>query len=246
MVREAFDLVLESFKMITPTVRHMEFSKKDGSKLGYVPGQFITFHFEVAGKPYNRSYSIASIATKTEVIEITVSPFPGGPGTEFLFALNPGDSVQTTGPFGRLILKEESPKRYILVATGTGITPYRSMLPVLNQYMAKQNDLEVVVLQGVQKTQDLLYAEDFLEFAKDHPRFKFHAFYSREEPKPNSNYEHHGYVQSFFPILDLRPNEDIIYLCGNPQMIDAAFTLLVDQGFNTADIRREKYISPKR
>lgn len=246
-MREAFDLSFESSRKITPVVKHMEFSKKDGSKLGFVPGQFITFHFaDIEGTLYNRSYSIASIPGKSSHIEIAVSPFPGGPGTEFLFALKPGDLVKTTGPFGRLTLRDEKPKRYILVATGTGVTPYRSMLPSLHQRLTEQEDLEIIILEGVQKAEDLLYGEDFLNFAAAHPRLKFHAFYSREQPNPNSSYEQHGYVQNYFPALNLKPSEDIIYLCGNPNMIDAAFNSLVEQGFSTADIRREKYISPKR
>lgn len=244
-MREVFDLTFESFKMISPTVRHIELSKTDGVALDYVPGQFITFHFELAGTTYNRSYSIASIPGKSPHIEIAVSPFPGGPGTEFLFGLKPGDILKTTGPFGRLTLRDETPKRYILVATGTGVTPYRSMLPALHSRLIQQDDLEVIILEGVQKAEDLLYGDDFLAFAAEHPRLKFRAFYSREQPKANSHYEQPGYVQSYFPNLNLKPSEDIIYLCGNPNMIDAAFNTLVEQGFSTADIRREKYISPK-
>lgn len=245
MSKEAFPLILESHKMITPSVRHMEFAKKDGPQLSYVPGQFVTFHFEINGTAYNRSYSIASIPSHTKNIEIAVSPFPGGPGTEFLFNLQPGDSVQTTGPFGRLVLRDEKPNRYILVATGTGITPYRSMLPQLHQRLLNQPELEVIILQGVQSPNDLLYSEDFLKFVAEHPRLKFYAFYSRQMPPVGSTHEFHGYVQSYFKTLTLKPTKDIIYLCGNPHMIDEAFSLLLDQGFNTSDIRREKYISPK-
>ncbi len=54
-MRDVFDLTFESFKMITPAVRHMEFSKREGTALGYVPGQFITFHFEVDGTAYNHA-----------------------------------------------------------------------------------------------------------------------------------------------------------------------------------------------
>lgn len=231
--------------MITPSVRHMAF-KPENMPLHYIPGQFVTFHFEINGVSYNRSYSIASIPGQTDTIEIAVSPFPGGPGTEFLFQLKPGDSVETTGPFGRLVLRDEKPKRYILVATGTGVTPYRAMLPELQQRLFNQADLEVIILQGVQTPQDLLYGNDFLTFASKHPRLKFYAFYSREVPPTGSKHEFHGYVQHHFKSLDLSPTQDIVYLCGNPNMIDEAFNFLLDVGFNTTTIRREKYISPKK
>jgi NAD(P)H-flavin reductase len=43
--------------------------------------------------------------------------------------------------------------------------------------------------------------------------------------------------------LDLDPENDIAYLCGNPDMIDQAFDRLTQKGFSPKNIRREKYIS---
>jgi len=245
MDKQLFTLTLKSCRMVTPATRHLEFIRKDGAKLDYIPGQFVTFHFELDGIGYNRSYSIASIPTETDTIEIAVSYYQGGPGTRLLFAMEPGAEVETTGPFGRLILREEQPKRYILIATGTGITPYRSMLPELHKRLLDPN-LEIFILLGVQRQEDLLYGKDFIKFTKDHPRMHFHAFYSEEMPTEATVYEHLGYVQTYFPQLSLNPDEDIIYLCGNPSMIDDAFNLLLDANFATRQVRREKYISPKR
>lgn len=244
MTRESFGLQLKSCEMVTPTVRHMVFVRADGSEFVFTPGQFITFHFEWQGELYNRSYSVATIPTKTNDIEIAMSPFPGGPGTEFLLAMQPGDVINTTGPFGRLILRDEQPKRYVMVATGTGVTPYRSMLPALHQRLADHNT-KVVILLGVQSPADLLYGDDFIEFAAKHPDFEFHAFYSRKMPDSPDNHEHQGYVQNYFKELNIDAENDIIYLCGNPNMIDESFKWLLDKGCITRQIRREKYISPK-
>lgn len=245
MIRDSFLLTLKSQRMITPAVRHLEFVHENGEAFNYIPGQFITFHFEMDGEQQNRSYSIASIPSKTHHIEIAVSPFKGGAGTRLLFNLNLGDTIKTTGPFGRLILRDETPKRYIMVATGTGITPYRAMLPELHKRITSE-DSEAIILVGVQTPEDLLYGEDFIEFANNHERMQFHAYYSREMPDNPQAHEHHGYVQTAFPQLNLQPEQDIIYLCGNPNMIDTAFQLLLDTGFSTRQIRREKYISPKK
>lgn len=245
MARKEFTLVLQDFKMVTPKVRHMIFTPESDEGFNFIPGQFITFHFEINGEEFNRSYSVATIPTQSNSIEIAVSPFPGGPGTEFLFHLKPGNKVQTTGPFGRLVLRDEQPKRYFFVSTGTGVTPYRAMLPELHTRLQNQ-DLEVIILEGVQTPEDLLYGDDFWEFAQAHPNLHFHAYYSRTEPAADKAYEHKGYVQNYFQDLVLNPEEDIFYLCGNPDMIDASFNFLLDQGFNTKNIRREKYISPKK
>lgn len=245
MARDIFTLTLKSGRMITPTVKHLEFVRKDGAKFDFTPGQFITFHFTMDDTVYQRSYSIATIPTLSNSIEIAVSPFENGPGTKLLFGLEPGDDVETTGPFGRLVLRDEQPGRYILVATGTGVTPYRAMLPELLQRINTSN-CKVVILLGVQSPNDSLYSEDFITFANEHPNLEFHAFYSRKMPDAPKAFEHQGYVQNYFDQLQLSPKNDIVYLCGNPLMIDQSFELLLSKGFETSQVRREKYISPKK
>jgi ferredoxin-NADP reductase len=244
-MQNTFPLQLKSKKFITPTVLHMEFITPDNCSFTFIPGQFITFHFELEEKAYSRSYSIGSIPTQTKSIEIAVSPFQGGPGTRKLFSLEPGDLIQTSGPFGRLILRDEPVKRYILIATGTGVTPYRAMLPELLERSIKEG-VEVIILLGVKSPEELLYAQDFLDFSEMHKAIKFYAFYSRSLPSILKEYERSGYVQTAFSELDLNANSDIVYLCGNPNMIDDAFNLLRLKGFETTQVRREKYISPKK
>lgn len=245
MQRDSFNLILKHTIKITPTVLHMAFVLENEAEFAFTPGQFITFHWEEEpGKTLQRSYSIATIPGETNAIEIAVSPYEGGAGTRFLFGLKEGDKIQTTGPFGRLTLRDEQPGRYILVATGTGVTPYRAMLPELAKRI-NETGLKTVVLLGVQSHQDLLYGKDFLRFAAQHPNFEFYAYYSRSWPETLATHERKGHVQNAFPDLNLSPANDIVYLCGNPNMIDDAFVKLRELGFETAQVRREKYISPK-
>jgi len=241
-VKNSFYLVLKSVKSISPYVKHFEFDV-ELENFHYIPGQFITIHFEKNGQKLHRSYSIASIPEGKKTIEFAAGYVEGGPATELLFNLKPSEKLETTGPFGRLILKEAVPKRYIFVATSTGVTPFRCMLKQLEERLMQYPELEVVLLEGVQHQRDLLYAEDFLDFAQKYPRFRFRACYSREtlsDPKP---FEYSGYVQSLFSELALNPEADVVYLCGNPGMIDESFLALKEKGFDVKNIYREKYIS---
>ena len=244
-MRETFLLQLRSGKMITPTVRHLEFTRVDGNLLSFIPGQFVTFHFEIDGSQHQRSYSIATIPGQANTIEIAASPFVGGVGTQLLFNIQPGEQIETSGPFGRLTLRDEKPTRYILVATGTGITPYRSMLPELLNRIQEHN-VKTIIYLGIQTPDDLLYGDDFVAFSHEHPNLEFHVFYSRKMPVDPRSFEHQGYVQTGFDQLSLNPKSDIVYLCGNPHMIDQAFVMLRERGFETSQVRREKYISPKQ
>jgi ferredoxin-NADP reductase len=244
MAIETFPVKLISAKNITSNVRHLCFQRTDGEILTFVPGQFITIHFPHDEKTLRRSYSIATIPDqKTTHIEFALSYFKGGAASELLFNLKPGDELNIAGPYGRLILRDEQPLRYILVATGTGVTPYRSMLPELRRRLQQQPALQVLLLEGVQTREDLLYGDDFLAMAKQESRFQFQAHYSRENDTALQSHERQGYVQTAYAHLHLDPANDIIYLCGNPKMIDDSVELLTQQGFTIQQLRREKYIS---
>jgi len=243
MSRDPFTLSVMDAYNIAPMVRHIIFTREDGQDFAYKPGQFITIHFERDGKTLRRSYSIATIPGRSDHIEIAAGHIEGGPGTELLFHLKPGDQVSTTGPFGRLVLRDEAPQRYFLIATGTGVTPYRSMLPELKARLAAQEKLEVVLLLGVRGREHLLYADDFQQLAADNTRFHFVPCYSRQDPDTLNEDERQGYVQHILKTYELTPENDLIYLCGNPGMIDEAFQYLQEQGFAVQSIRREKYIS---
>lgn len=239
-----FPVILKETRILTPNVKHFVLDTLLPEPLSYMPGQFITIHFEHQQKVFRRSYSIANAPTQSNLIEFAAGFVEGGIASDYLFKLQAGDTIHITGAFGRLTLKDETPKRYILMATSTGITPYRSMLPELKQRLAQHPDLQVVILQGVQQREDVLYKEDFIELCHHCPRVKLRIHLSRAS-NDLQTYEHAGYVQTALPELSVNPCEDIVYLCGNPGMIDDTFAYLKDLGFGMQQIIREKYISGK-
>ncbi len=242
MQRIRFPITLMNAYMLTNDVKHFIFHVNEEVDFSYIPGQFITIHFTHNQQNVIRSYSIANHPTSDRFIEITASYIKDGVGSKFLFNLKPNDNVNITGPFGRLILRDPEPQRYILVATSTGITPYRAMLPILKQYIQGNPLFKVVILQGVQTNQDILFAKEFKKIAEECPQITFRAQLSQQNTNLNAH-EYSGYVQSAFDELNLNVNEDRIYLCGNPAMIDDSFQYLKNFGFITQQIIREKYIS---
>ena len=236
--------------MLAPSVAHLSFVRGDGQPLDYIPGQFIQVHFTYAdGTATRRSYSLATVHDHAlgpgEAVEIAVSYVPGGAATALFEGLDLGDSVQASGPFGRFCLMPgDANRRYLLIATGTGVTPYRAMLPLLKQQIAERG-IEVVLLLGARSPEELLYGDEFRAFADAHPAFRFVPCFSRELPAEPHPDVRHGYVQQFLGEFAPDAATDIAYLCGNPNMVDACFEQLKDAGLPVPLIRREKYVSSK-
>ena len=245
-----FPLRLVGSRMLAPMVRHLDFARADGQPLDFIPGQFIQVHFNNPdGSPSKRSYSLATIHDHAlgagEQVEIAVSYVPGGAATALFAALDEGQQIQASGPYGRFCLgAADGNRRYLLIGTGTGITPYRAMLPQLALMMAARA-VEIVLLFGARTPAELIYGEDFYRFAAGHPGFRFVPCFSRELPADAHADVRRGYVQDALQEFAPDPVADIAYLCGNPNMVDAAFDALKACGLPVPHIRREKYVSSK-
>ena len=245
-----FPLRLIGSRMLAPSVRHLDFARDDGLPLDFIPGQFIQVHFNYPdGTATKRSYSLATIHDHAlgpgEAVEIAVSYVPGGAATALFTALDEGQQIQASGPYGRFCLgAADHNQRYLLIGTGTGVTPYRAMLPELARLMASRG-VEIVLLFGARTPAELIYGEDFYCFAAQHPGFRFVPCFSRELPPGAHPDVRRGYVQQ--ALLEFAPDRegDIAYLCGNPNMVDSAFDALKLQGLPIPHIRREKYVSSK-
>lgn len=259
MNRHPFLLTLQSAQEIAPNTKHFVFTASQENSIhsiSFLPGQFITLHFPSQDKLFRRSYSLANYCYggSTPQLELAASYIPDGIASERLFMMQPGDTLEATGPAGRLTLRDESVTRYLLIATGTGVTPYRAMLPELAERMKKNNQLHIILLFGVRTYEDMLYRDEFVKFSEEHERFELRVYYSRAKLH-KLDYEYLGYVSAALDdrlsseisdnIISINPHEDIAYLCGNPNMVDDVYHLLSDKGLTIDKIRREKYISPK-
>ena len=236
--------------MLAPSVRHLAFERADGAPFAFIPGQFVQVHFHYAdGKPTKRSYSVATIGagdgSPVPRVEMAVSYVDGGAATALLGGLAEGGTIEASGPYGRFCLMDaDANQRYVFVATGTGVTPYRAMLPQLKALFAKR-DIEVALIYGARNESELLYGDEFEAFARENPQFRFYACFSRTPRAQPRAHDRNGRVQVALEEIKPDPARDIAYLCGNPDMVDQAFNLLKEAGLPIPHIRREKYVSSR-
>ena len=246
---EHFKLRLVASHMLAPSVRHLAFERDDGAPFAFVPGQFIQVHFHYAdGKPTKRSYSVGTVGDGSgpvQRVEIAVSYVDGGAATELLSRLDEGGTIDASGPYGRFCLMDaDTNARYLLVATGTGVTPYRAMLPQIRK-LTQSRGCTFALVYGARNETELLYGEEFEAFAREVPGFSFHPCLSRTPRAVPRPHDRLGRAQVALGELGPNAANDIAYLCGNPNMVDEAFAQLKDAGLPVPHIRREKYVSSR-
>ena len=244
MARPAFNLeLIESTRIATSTLGLVF---RVDSPPEFEAGQFVSLLFDHNGESLKRSYSIASAPDQLAnegLLEIAIGLVSNGAASECFSQAKAGDTFQMTGPFGVLTLPKELPDRLILVGTGTGVAPYRSMLPQL-EALSKQGK-RIHILMGARQRADLFYQQDFKALASVSTEVYFESCLSREADVHTNSGEHKGYVQDRLSTLSPTPGQDLVYLCGNPGMIDDNVKYLSEIGFGPRQIKREKYTFSK-
>jgi ferredoxin-NADP reductase len=150
-----------------PGTRSFFLTLPPGERLAFTPGQFISCALPVGpDAPLVRAYSLASSPEDSE-LEICVDLVAGGPGSTYLFGLQPGSEIAFTGPFGSFALADPPPVPLVFVGEGTGIAPIR---PMVRRALARGGTEPITVLQGVRYDHELLYRDELEDLAARHPR----------------------------------------------------------------------------
>src|SRR3954468_3468481 len=118
-------------------------------------GHFVMMGLQVEGKPLLRAFSLVS-ANYDEHLQFYSIKIPDGALTSRLQHIAPGDPVLVSRkPTGTLLVDNLLPgKRLYLMATGTGLAPFMSIIRDPETYEKYEH---VVVVHGVRHKSDLGY-----------------------------------------------------------------------------------------
>ena len=252
----------ERIEVAGPEVVIFKFQPKDGPVFEFNPGQYATLGLDIGDKFVARAYSIASSPYTREYLELYINVIDQGEFTPSLFALTPGDEIYYMGPKGIFTLKKSDAQHVLFIATGTGLAPYVSMLRTMHaeQLAGRPHGRKVTLVHGVRHTADLGYRWELDGLARE-PGFglTYVPMVSRHENDPFWTPEvGHGRVTELITLLDdgdasalpsdidvtalragLPPGETATYLCGNPDMIADAKSLLAERGYD--EVLTEEY-----
>ncbi|MFK8013308.1 MAG: FAD-binding oxidoreductase [Marinicellaceae bacterium] len=242
---DRFQLTLISTTNLDNNTVHFKFRIENDETIELIAGQFLRLLFQQDSEEVFRSYSIANILKNNsdtiDEVELAVAWVESGLATVGLQNLSIGDTIEAMAPYGRFCLTDQMWKRYFLVATGTGVTPYRAMTSELFQRI--DEGAEIYIVMGARNEKGLLYQSEFRENAKT-DGYYYVSCLSREPMSNPSELDFNGHVHTYLKQIEFDPLHDVVYLCGNPAMVDDAFNLLKEKGLPVPQIRREKYVSP--
>jgi len=208
----------------------------------FQPGQYATLGLMgTEGKLVQRPMSISSSADDTTEYEFFIRLVHGGEFTPLLWQRQIGDAINIKGAKGRFQLQDDG-RTCLLVASGTGLAPFMSMLDTLRD---RRQTRDTVLVHGVSYDYDLAWREELERLASSGQfPLRYVATVSRPQQCPNWH-GLTGRVETAIPAqLDahrLTPENTTIYLCGNPEMISAVEEVALGRGFPPEQVRKELY-----
>lgn len=252
-------------------VQHIKMDLAAGD-LRYLEGQSIGIIPEGTddkGKPHKlRLYSIASTQHGDDMNDTTVSlcvrqleykhPESGetvyGVCSTYLCGIEPGADIKITGPVGKeMLLPDDPDATIIMLATGTGIAPFRAFLWRMFKEAEKKANPDYQfkglawLIFGIPVTPNILYKEELEAMAAEYPD-NFNLTYAISREQQNSEggrmYIQHRVAEHAEQLWELmqKPNTHT-YMCGLKGMeggIDEGLSAQAEKnGVNWDDFRKQ-------
>jgi NAD(P)H-flavin reductase len=214
---KVYDCKVTNINHLTDSTFLITFEKPN---FEFASGQHIIV--SLPGDLHDREYSICS-AEDEAFLQIIVKEVKDGYFSPILKKVKAGDILKIRGPHGRFCLNylsiEEKP--IIMIATGTGIAPFRSM------YKSYPN-LKFSIIHGVKNSKEAYFKDEFKEDYK--------LCISQE--KTSNSFQ--GRVTHYVQDINF-DTDSIFYLCGNFNMIYDVQNILTSKGHSLNSIFTEVY-----
>lgn len=221
----------------TPRVRSLRLDCPDW------PGHFAGQHVDVRltaedGYQAQRSYSIAS-APEDDALVLTVERLDDGEVSPYLFdVLAPGDELELRGPIGGyFVWASTMSDPLLLVAGGSGVVPFRSML---RHRAATDSAVPTRLLYSARSVDDIIYRDELAALATE-SAVDLHYTLTRDWPTEWTGYRRRVDLELLREVAFPPTDQPLVYVCGPSGFVEAAANALVSLGHDAGRIKTERF-----
>lgn len=231
--RKMLDTTVYRITRPTTDVSVLQLRLPAGVRAKFRAGQYLQVEMEGGER---RNYSMANAPHENDGVLLHVRHVPGGRFSEgVLKGLEKGHKLRVELPFGEFSLQEDSSKPVILLATGTGFAPIKS---IIEDAIKRKTGRRFVLYWGARRHGDMYMAELAAKWAKQ-GRVTFVPVLS----EPDNDWTgRRGFVHEVV-LQDHASLEDYqVYACGNPAMTNAARVAFTHAGLPEDDFFSDAFV----
>ena len=217
----------------TPRVRSIVLDPPDWH--GHLAGQHVDVRLTAEdGYQAQRSYSIAS-APEDEHLVLTVERLDDGEVSPYLVdELRPGDELELRGPIGGYFVWDASTGGpLLLVAGGSGVVPFRSML---RHRTAARSSAPARLLYSSRSLDEVIYRDELERLGAD-----VRLTLTREQPDGWTGYGRRIDADLLAEVAWPPEERPLVYVCGPTAFVEVAASSLVGLGHDAGRIKTERY-----
>lgn len=198
----------------TPNVRELVIETQPTHEFVFRAGQFMMLHVPQGdAKPALRAYSIASEEQNKNGFRLLFKFVENGVASNYVWGLKGCETLNFTGPFGKVFFQEPPTEQIIFLNTGTGLSQH---LCYLLSKKAQFPHLKYRMLFGVRNEKEIYGQPQLQKLRSELKDFEYEYVLSRPlDSWPGKK----GYVQHFLKDFDYKTIPTTFYLCGNGGMI---------------------------
>jgi ferredoxin-NADP reductase/ferredoxin len=202
----------------------------------YKAGQFISLYKD---ETTARCYSLASIPELSEELFLNVRRVPGGLVSGWVFEnLKAGDDITISEATGDCFYVPGNPEQNILlIATGCGLAP---LYGIIRDALLHGHQGKLSLYHGSYNTAGFYLVGELRNLAQTHSNFSYVPCVSDGETPA-------GYAPGMVLDVALADNPDLsgwrVFLCGNPDMVNAAKRQTFFAGASMSEIHVDPFQS---
>lgn len=233
-------LICCAIRQETHDVKSFFFRNPDGAPFRFLPGQFLTFFFEIDSVPLQRCYTISSPPTRPDTLSITVKRTPGGAVSNWLHdRLRLGDALRALGPSGEFTCALQPADKYLFLTGGSGITPLMSMARCFDDL---QEDPDLVFVHAARTPADIIFRDELAAMAQRRAGMRNEFVCENVDEQAQSTYRLGRLTPAMLHAIAPDFLERAIFCCGPTAFMTAVREMLAAAGHDPRRYSEESFL----
>ncbi|XP_047986649.1 NADH-cytochrome b5 reductase-like [Leguminivora glycinivorella] len=203
-----------------------------GKKLSWKPGDHFLVKYNAGGEVCSRAYTPIKYCIENEDYDfvVIVKKYENGCVSSYLCNMTPGQESLWRGPYGSFNLVPNKFEKLIMIAQGTGIAPFYS---IIQDVLSNEDDYTKIVLFFCCSSPETIILRNELYSFKSYWNFQYNIFVNKSNCTPKYQEPIHNRKLEFTDLKLLEPfsSNDQFLLCGSTSFINIFKSLITEANY---------------